>query len=91
MFVARTPIIFNTQKPAMMKNENYATLLPMLRESKPHWAKFVVIETSGADNTYIVYFEHEPYKNPFSGKYIADSGKTEVINLYPCKNILFEL
>lgn len=63
----------------------------LLKANKPVWAKFVVIETSGIDNTYIVYFEHEPYKNPFSGKYIADSGKTEVIELYSVKNILFEL
>lgn len=63
----------------------------LLKANKPAWAKFAVIETSGLDGFYIVYFEHEPYKNPFSGKYISDNGSVQSIELYPAKNILFEI
>ena len=63
----------------------------LLKANKPVWAKFAVIETSGLNGTSIVYFQKEPYINPFSGKFTVDGGKTEVIELSVAKNILFEL
>lgn len=63
----------------------------LLEANKPIWAKFAVIETSGLLNISLLYFESEPFLNPFNGKYLPAKGRYEVIDITNCKNILFEI
>ena len=62
-----------------------------LKAIAPTWAKFTVTERYGLDGLRIVFFEHEPFRCPFSGKYISDSGKVETIDLTANTNQLLEL
>ena len=78
-------VIQSTAKQTIMQN-----IEQLLKENKPTWANYGVIETYGIDGFRIVYFESQPFRD-FTGKYICDNGKMEIINLSAAKNILFEI